>query len=275
MKKTFQEKYGPWAIVAGGALGIGRAYVEYLLSKSLNVFILDYNEVALRQTVAELKKDYSLKIKFLVVDLGSPDLLEKLLPHATSLEIGLLIYNAAVTDIGSFYQFDLNYELNKLDVNCRGALVLTYHFGRKMVERKRGGIVLMSSGSAMAGAPYYAHYAATKAYNVTLGESLWYEFKPANVDVLSVIPGMVWSSTTQEVFDNKRVKQFGYVMEAKEVVAKAMAQLGKRPSFVPGFVNRLGFFILRILGRKVTTSFIGKNALFYFFEGKRPEIFEN
>ena len=130
----------------------------------------------------------------------------------------------------------------------------------------------MGSGSAMAGAPFYTHYAATKAYDVVLGEGLWYEFKPANVDVLSVIPGMVWSSTTQEVFNTERVKKWGYIMNAEDVVSQAMAQLGKRPSYAPGFINRFGFFVLRLLGRKATIKFIGKNALFNFFGGKRPDI---
>ena len=61
-------------------------------------------------------------------------------------------------------------------------------------------------------------------------------------------------------------------MTAEAVVEQAMGQLGKRPSYAPGFIIRLGFFVLRILGRATTIKFIGKNALFNFFEGKRPPI---
>ena len=170
--KTFKQKYGPWAVVAGGALGIGYAYSEYLANKGLNLLILDHNKSALVNTCKELSLKYKVEIKSLVIDLSEENLLEKLTPHTADLEIGLLVYNAAVGDIGGFYQFDLEYELKKLAVNCRGPLVLAYHYGKKMVHRQKGGIVLMGSGSAMAGAPYYTHYAATKAYDVSLGEGL-------------------------------------------------------------------------------------------------------
>src|SRR5262249_55197963 len=39
------------------------------------------------------------------------------------------------------------------------------------------------------GSPYVAHYGATKAYNLILGESLWYELRERGVDVLAFVPG--------------------------------------------------------------------------------------
>ncbi len=58
-----------------------------------------------------------------------------------------------------------------------------------MARRGRGGIILLASGTALQGSPRYANYAATKAFNLVLGESLWYEFKGHGVDVLSFVPG--------------------------------------------------------------------------------------
>ncbi len=58
-----------------------------------------------------------------------------------------------------------------------------------MLARKRGGIIMLSSGSALQGVAYAASYAATKAYNLVLAESLWDELRDHGVDVLGFMPG--------------------------------------------------------------------------------------
>src|ERR1700730_9571954 len=56
-----------------------------------------------------------------------------------------------------------------------------------MIGRGRGGVVLMSSGAGLAGCPYHAPYAASKAFDLVLGESLSSEWRRHGVDVMSVI----------------------------------------------------------------------------------------
>ena len=70
----------------------------------------------------------------------------------------------------------------------RGRL-FCHGFGAEMARRGRGGLILIASGTALQGSPRYANYAATKAFNLVLGESLWYEFREHGVDVLSFVPG--------------------------------------------------------------------------------------
>ena len=50
-------------------------------------------------------------------------------------------------------------------------------------------MILIASGTALHGSPNYANYAATKAFNLVLGESLWFELGAHGVDVLSFVPG--------------------------------------------------------------------------------------
>ena len=206
------------------------------------------------------------------MDLSDEQMLDHVIESTKDLEIGMLVYNAAIGDIGSFYQFDLAYELKKLNVNCRSPLELTYHFGRKMIERKKGGIILMSSASALAGAPYYAHYGATKVYSLNLAEALFYEFQPYQVDVLGVIAGMTNSYNSTNVFTEK-IKKKNYLMKPMEVIKETFQQLGKKPSFIPGRPNRIKmFFATRILGRRKLSKIIGEHALSNFLDGKRPTI---
>jgi uncharacterized protein len=58
-----------------------------------------------------------------------------------------------------------------------------------MTQRGRGALILLSSAVGAFAVPYSANYAATKAYVSALGRALYYELKPAGVDVLTLAPG--------------------------------------------------------------------------------------
>jgi short-subunit dehydrogenase len=84
---------------------------------------------------------------------------------------------------------DLSTKLQIIDVNCRGPLMLVSELAPPMIERKRGGIILMSSASGFQGQAMISAYAASKAFNTVLGEGLWEELRHHGVDVLSFIAG--------------------------------------------------------------------------------------
>jgi len=66
---------------------------------------------------------------------------------------------------------------------------LVHFYGRHLVDRGRGGIVLVSAMGALDGIPYMANDAATKAYVTSLGQGLHSEFKKAGIHTTVVMPG--------------------------------------------------------------------------------------
>ena len=70
-------------------------------------------------------------------------------------------------------------------------LDLAHHFGRRLAERGRGGIVLVSAVAAAGGLPYMANDSATKSYSLNLGEALHAELGPAGVNVTVHVPVLV------------------------------------------------------------------------------------
>jgi short-subunit dehydrogenase len=82
-------------------------------------------------------------------------------------------------------------------------LALLRHFGEKMVERRRGGIILMSSVAALQGSGYLTTYAGTKSFLKVLAESLWCEWRPYNVDVIACCAG---ATATPSYFATNPVK---------------------------------------------------------------------
>jgi short-subunit dehydrogenase len=256
---TFSEKYGPWALVTGAAMGLGAEFARQLARKGLNLVLLDIQKKPLTVTSQVLSNEFSVEVRPVVLDLAVPNLLPQLIDHARDLEIGLLVNNAGISAIGHFLDLPLEKHLMILAVNARAPLILAHHFGSLMRARKRGGIIFVSSMSALTGTSYVSEYSATKAHDLALGEALWQELRPSNVDVLAVVVGATDTPGWRAEIPDPYVKTWPPVMSSEDTVRETLAALGKTPSFVPGAQNRLAAFLTtRLLSRKTAVAMIGK-----------------
>jgi len=66
-----------------------------------------------------------------------------------------------------------------------------------MVARGRGGIVLCSSLGGLQGIYAWTSYGASKAYEMILGEGLWYELKHQGVDAATLVLGQTYTPNFQ------------------------------------------------------------------------------
>jgi uncharacterized protein len=274
--EQFKLRYGPWAVVAGGAAGIGAAYVRYAAAQGLSVVVIDKDAAILERFVADLRSEFSGEFLALALNLASPTVVADATQAIGAREVGLLVYNAALADVGPFYkdtsQFNcdgLQHELNKIAINMASPLQFVYRFARPMLQRRRGGIILMSSGTGFQGAPYYAHYGATKAYNIVLGEGLWYEFKPYAVDVLSCVAGLTKSPAMEGALARGEAKG-QFFQTPDQVAAEGFSMLGKVPSWQCGAPNRRLMLMLKLMPRRLAVGAIGKHAIDNFLGKKLP-----
>jgi short-subunit dehydrogenase len=253
---SFRDRYGPWALVAGASEGIGAAFAKELAARGLDVLLLARRVEPLEQLATTLRSAHQREVRTASVDLGAPSLLDDVRRAADGLEVGIVVYNAALSLIGPFLDHPIEEKLRVLDVNCRGPLVLADEFGRPMASRGRGGIVLMSSLAATQGTAYVAAYAATKAFNLILAEGLWYEFRERGVDVLACRAG----ATRTPAYERSNPQTSpAPMMDPEQVAAEALDALGKKPSMVPGNLNRaLAFLIQRVLPRTAAVETMGK-----------------
>jgi len=205
----------------------------------------------LEERAAELKGKHGILVKTIAVDLAARDMLKTIAAETEDLEIGLLVYDTAYMLIGSFFEHPIEKQLRAIDVNCRGPLTLAHHFGQKMIERKRGGIILMTSLSGMQGAPWLASYGATKAFNIVLAEGLWYELKGKGVDVVACCAGAI---ETPNYISSKPRSLGAFAPKpssVEEVAREAVAALGRRPLVIPGRAYRFSQTLLeRFTSRK-------------------------
>lgn len=252
---TFAERYGKCAVVAGASTGLGAAFARELAARGLDLLLLARRGDVLDTLAGELRAAHSIDVRTAAVDLGAPDLLPKLRAAAAGLDVGLVVYNAAHSLIGPFLSQPLEDKLRIVDVNCKGPLVCADEFGRAMAARGRGGIVFMASMAAAQGSPLVATYAASKAFDLVLAEGLWDELAASGVDVVACRAGATRTPNYEASQPNGKVP----LMEPEAVARRALDSLGKRPSVVPGFINRLGdVFMTRLLSRRAAIRFMGK-----------------
>jgi short-subunit dehydrogenase len=253
----FKETYGPYALVAGGSYGLGAAFAEAIARRGLNVVLLARHEDRLQTTAARLKETYGVEVIAFAADVADYETVKQRLSEL-KVDIGLLVYDAAYAPIGLFETVTEDQLARATDVNVRAPLLLTKLLSAPMIERGRGGIVLMSSLAGSQGSPNIAAYAATKSFNAILAEGLWSELKPHGVDVLACLAGAILTPGYQAA---ESAKPAPGTLEAKDVAEQTLNALGKGPIIVPGRVNKLARFILmRLLSRRAAIAIMSKNT---------------
>ena len=91
------------------------------------------------------------------------------------LDVGLFVYNATIAMFGRFLDVPLEDQLASVAVDSATPIIFCNLFGKPMVERGRGGIVLVSSNGGIAGSINFGTYGAGKAFEWILAETLWTE----------------------------------------------------------------------------------------------------
>ncbi len=253
----FIEKYGQYALVAGGSDGLGYAFGEAIARRGLNLVLVARQEDRLKAAASRLKDTYDIDVISIAADMADFENVKELV-SSLNVSIGLLVYNAAFAPIGLFETTSEDHLALAAAVNVRTPLLLTKLLSAPMIQRKRGGIVLMSSLAGAQGSPNLAAYAATKSFNAILAEGLWKELKTHGIDIIACCAGAILTPGYQQA---KLSKPAPGTLEANRVAEKTLNALGRGPIIIPGVINKVGRFILtRVLSRKAAINTMSKNT---------------
>jgi len=258
MKTTqFKEKYGQYALIAGGSDGLGYAFAEAIARRGLNLVLIARQEDRLKAAATRLKEIYGIDVIPVAADMADYENVKKLI-SALKVSIGLLVYNAAFAPIGLFENTSEDHLALATVVNVKAPLLLTKLLSVSMIHQKRGGIVLMSSLAGAQGSSNIAAYAATKSFNAILAEGLWKELKPHGIDVVACCAGAILTPGYQQA---EKTKPAPGTLKANEVAEQTLNSLGRGPIIIPGVINKIGRFILtRLLSRKAAIDIMSKNT---------------
>lgn len=259
--KDFRRRYGPWALVAGASEGLGAEFARTLARRGLDLILVARRQERLETLRDDLMSTHQVQVETLPLDLASAELGGDVTRHVEGKEVGLLVYNAGLSTIGPFMKQPLESLLAAIDINCKGPLTLAHILGRPMLERRKGGIVLMTSLSGFQGTALVTTYAATKAFNLVLAEGLWDELRANEVDVLACAAGAI--ATPNFIASDPTTGRLSPpALSPEQVAVETIDALEARrgPSFVPGLAYRLSaHFVQRFLPRSLAVRFLGAN----------------
>jgi short-subunit dehydrogenase len=229
----FVGRYGRWALIAGGSEGLGAAFAHRLAKRGFHLLLVARKPEPLERLALDVRAQYTNEVRTLATDLTTPDAVEKITAAAEGCDIGMLVYNAGADNkVREFVERPLAESEQMAALNVLGPMRLVRHFAPAMVERRKGGIILLSSFASTVGTPGNAVYAATKAFSNIFAEGLWYELGKYGIDVLGMIIGITRTPAMERMglsFDGLKA-----VAEPYDLVEEAFAHIDKGPTLHAG-----------------------------------------
>ena len=186
---NLKQKYGGIALVAGASEGLGAAFATYIAGAGMDLVLVARRKEPLELLAAQLRAAYQVSVSCICCDLAATDAAVQIQQAIQGKEVGLLIYNAALSYIGPFENNTAAQHLLIAQANMVTPLHLLHILSAPMLEKGRGAVVMMASLAGFQGSGFLSVYGATKAYNRVLAEGLWYEWKERGVDVIACCAG--------------------------------------------------------------------------------------
>jgi short-subunit dehydrogenase len=241
------------ALVTGASAGIGTEFAKQLARRARSLVLVARREERLNELRDELtRRDPNLNARVRKTDLADPGQVDELVAWLENekIDVDLLINNAGLGDYGSFPASDPARNDQMLMVNVVALTSLTRKLLPPMIARKRGAILNVSSTAGFLPIPGMAVYAASKAYVNSFSEALRAELRGTGLSVIALCPGPVHTEFGEVAKrpgrEPERGPEFVYV-SVERVVRDALAAVeADRPLVIPGFIMKLGMFLVRI-----------------------------
>ena len=255
-----QDFNGKWALVTGASAGIGIALARELAKHGAKLILTARRIDRLEALAAELNAK-AAEVRVVAADLNDPAAPQQIYDatEGAGLAVDILINNAGLGQHGAFSESPVDQELSQVKVNCEAMVRLTRLFVPRMVERRRGWIMILASTASFQPVPYLTTYAATKAFDRFFALGLAAEVARFGVKVTALCPG----PTESEFFQVARSENFmpGGKQSAEEVARLGIAALAQgRRTIVPYFAGKLTAQLVRFLPVGLITHMVEKKA---------------
>jgi short-subunit dehydrogenase len=255
-----QDFNGKWALVTGASSGIGAALARELAKHGAKLILTARRRDRLETLAAELTAQ-GTEVRIVTADLNDPASPQKIYDatEGAGLTVDILINNAGLGQYGAFAQSEIAQEISQVRVNCEAMVRLTRLFVPRMVERRRGWVLVLASTASFQPMPYLSTYAATKAFDRFFALGLAAEVARFGVKVSALCPGR----TESEFFEVARAGAFkgNHMPTAEDVARLAVTALARgQRTLIPYFRGRFRAFLIRFLPVELITRYIEKAA---------------
>jgi len=213
---------GETVLITGASSGIGEALAACFAKGGFDLVLVARSADKLETLADKLSSKYKTNAWVEPVDLAKPGSAKKLAAAMKRRKrvIDALVNNAGVLEHGAFAAMPDQRHQELIDLNVSGLTSMLAHFLPPMLTRGHGRILNVASIAAFQPVPTLATYAATKAYVLSLTESLSEELKGTGVSITALCPGI----TATNMLSN---------------VKSTSSQLARLPGFLIGNVDKV------------------------------------
>ncbi len=258
----------PTALVTGASAGIGEALAHCFASAHFELVLVARSADKLEALGATLSAQYGVTVRVEPCDLSRSGAPAKLAKRLKDISIDVLVNNAGVLEQGSFIAIAPQRHQAIIDLNISSLTAMLALFVPPMAQRGHGRVLNVASVGAFQPTPSLATYAASKAYVLSLSESLSEELRGTGVSVTTLCPGITATNMlTQATGANDKLGQLPafLVGDVQNVAADGFAACMRGDAIcVPGVINQAAMIASRSapkwLVRRVG-GFFGRRAV--------------
>jgi short-subunit dehydrogenase len=243
--------------VTGASSGLGRDFALALSERGYRVLAVARRSERLTALADEISARGGL-LEPLVADLSTTAGIDAVLARTAELEVELLVNNAGVAHYGAFAALDGQGERELVRLNVEAVVALTRGLVPAMLERGHGGVINVASQMGFQPMPYFAAYAASKAFVLSLSEALAEELRGTGVDVTAVAPGFVSTEFTAVSGSHDPERHFPHLQPRTVVEAALRAHDRGRVVKVVGPLYAFLTFAGRFAPRAVLRRMMGR-----------------
>ena len=261
-----QPQMRPLAVVTGGSSGIGFELARQFAQNGFDLVLAAENPRHLAeaaQALSGLGEAGLSQVETLATDLASFEGTQRLYDYTVSLgrPVDALAANAGVGVGGDFVrETELSDELRMIDLNVKHVVHLVKLFGRDMVERGRGRILITSSIAAVLPGPREAVYAATNAFLQSFGQAVRNELQDTGVTLTLLQPGPTETAFFERAgLEDTRAGRSDHKSDPAEVAKEAFAALmAGKDHVVAGPLMKLQSGLTAVLPQKARAALHGE-----------------
>ncbi|MFP8872151.1 MAG: SDR family oxidoreductase [Myxococcota bacterium] len=232
-------------LITGASCGIGLEVALVFAAKGYNLILVARRRSELEALAERCRSDFGIRADVFPMDLLLPAAPAKLAGELEDdgFRVDILVNNAGLMDMGEFATIDIEQHERLLQLNIVVLTSLARRFLPSMIARRRGRILNVASISAFQPIPSLALYAASKAFVLSLSESLSEELRGSGVTVTALCPGFTKTDMldrAQDEHSTARSIPDVFVSDVKDVAKEGVEGcLAGKVVIVPGRPNQM------------------------------------
>ncbi len=251
----------PFAVITGASRGIGAEYARVLATRGYELLLVSRDDARLAQLSRELETNARIRARVCIADLSQPHAAQRMFAESRRYRHtpDMLINNAGFGLYGEFVSHPLPRIQEMVRLHMQTVAESLRLFLPGMIERGSGAVINVASLAGLLPIPFFAEYAATKAFLLSLSEALAEEVRSTGVCVQACCPG----PTETDFHAAAGVRPSGpfALQTAAQVVRESLAAIpGQRPVVTIGWQGALVAMLMKWIPKAVLVKMAGRRA---------------